>query len=414
MESHGAVDALRIGRAVRWLAASLILIFGLITFDRESSFWSVLSLALFSLPLAVQATPWPMARVYALWFGIFLVLQSIATPLVRNEYLTLPPNLRATVDVRTDHAPGFRAGIRKITTDAKGFRVAPPVDYDKKRGTRIFAIGGSTTEDILLDDRATWTHVLQEGLRAAGRDVEIINTGVSGLRARNHVATLKAIAEYEPDLVLLMVGANDWNKQIRDEFEPSRDSYRLPELRKSLFGKTLGRLVVTPLRVRLIGGSGLDSSVVIDKPDGFNSDMPRDSLNRTRKRVFNPADVSPGYREDIGAFVSTCREKGLRCVLLTQPSAYSEEAPEELRRLFWMTPPYADYTLDLAAMQRIASMYNGLLESLAREHGLPVCDVAAPMPPSISLFYDDMHFTDDGARRVAEIVQPCIEEALGR
>jgi len=414
MESHVAANAILIFRAVRWLAAFLILSFGLITFDRESSFWSVLSLALFSLPLAVQATPWPMAKVYALWFGIFLVVQSIASPLISNEYITLPPNLRTTVDVRTDHAPGFRAGIRKITTDAKGFRVAPPVDYEKKRGTRIFAIGGSTTEDIMLDDHATWTHLLQEGLRATSRDVEVINTGVSGLRARNHLATLKAIAEYEPDLVLLMVGANDWNKQIRDAFEPSRDSYRLPELRNSLFGKTLGRLVVTPMRVRLMGGSGRDASVVIDKPDGFNSEMPRDSLNRTRKRVFNPAEVSPEYREDIGALVSTCREEGLHCVLLTQPSAYSEEAPQKLRRLLWMTPPFADYTLDLVAMQRIASMYNDFLEVLAREHSLPVCDVAASMPPAIDLFYDDMHFTDDGARRVAEILQPCIEEVLGR
>ena len=41
-------------------------------------------------------------------------------------------------------------------------------------------------------------------------------------------------------------------------------------------------------------------------------------------------------------------------------------------------------------------------------------DVAAGVTPSLQVFYDDMHFTDAGAARVAELVLPCVVQALRR
>ena len=70
------------------------------------------------------------------------------------------------------------AGIQRITTDTKGFRVTKNIDYESKSAFRIFAIGGSTTEQIFLDDKTTWTHLLQEKF-SEHFPVEVINTGVS-------------------------------------------------------------------------------------------------------------------------------------------------------------------------------------------------------------------------------------------
>jgi hypothetical protein len=88
----------------------------------------------------------------------------------------LKPNLDYKIDVDEGAIPGI-VGVQHITTDEKGFRVTPPVDYTEKSGLRIFTIGGSTTVDIYLDDRATWTHHLQENLKAGlDRPVEAITT----------------------------------------------------------------------------------------------------------------------------------------------------------------------------------------------------------------------------------------------
>lgn len=404
----------RASRLLRWILGLLILGYGLLTFDRDSIAWAALSLLLYALPLALQLTAWGTARIYGLWFGLFLVCQSLLGPLVKGDFVSLPANLHSTIDVRIQDAPGIRPGLRHISTDARGFRVMPAIDYANKRGARIVAIGGSTTEDIMLGDDSTWTHRLQQGLKARKHEVEVINTGVSGLRAANHLATLQVTASLKPDLVLVLVAGNDWNKQIRDRFEPNRDPYRPPELRRSPLGGLIARFLVMPLRARLTGQSSWDQHLVVDKPDGFNSDKPRRSLERATKHEFRPATVADGYRQDMQAISKACKDMQLRCLFITQPHAYSEAASEELRRLFWMTPPYASYTLDLGSMMHVAALYNRFLAELAQRDGHALCDVATGMEPSIRLFYDDMHYTDDGAARVAELVLPCVERQLAK
>ena len=76
-----------------------------------------------------------------------------------------------------------------------------------------------------------------------------------------------------------------------------------------------------------------------------------------------------------------------------------------------MTPPYADYTVDMASMIDIAGLYNNHLAAFTARTGHGLCDLAAGLPPSRQL-YDDLHFTDDGAQRVAELVLPCVQRAL--
>ena len=76
-----------------------------------------------------------------------------------------------------------------------GFRVVPRVDYRQPADLRIFAIGGSTTEEFSINDQETWTHRVQEALaNETSRHVEVINTGTSGAMSQNHIATLKYLS----------------------------------------------------------------------------------------------------------------------------------------------------------------------------------------------------------------------------
>lgn len=412
MEQISNEADIRIGRILRLGIGFLILLYGLWIFDVESRIWGTISLVLYALPLAAQALRAPMPRAWALWFGVLLVAQSLLSPLLKGDYVSLPPNLNSSLDMRTPDKAGMPPGLRRITTDSKGYRAQPPVDYARKQGLRIIAIGGSTTEDIVLDDRATWTHLLQESLKRRGHPAEVINTGVSGLRARNHIATLKAIAGYAPDLVTILVGGNDWNKHIRDQFEPDRDPYKPATLRDSALGKLLARYVMTPLRVRLLGATSTDQHIVVTHPEAVNAGKPIRSLDRPTKHNLRPTDVSAGYRTDMETLSKTCTQLALRCLFMTQPHAYSDSASRTLRDLYWMTPPYADYTLDLGSMMHIAALYNGFLLDLARREGHASCDLAAGMPARDDLFFDDMHYTDAGAQRMAELALPCVEAIL--
>jgi hypothetical protein len=48
---------------------------------------------------------------------------------------------------------------------------------------------------------------------------------------------------------------------------------------------------------------------------------------------------------------------------------------------------------------------------VCRERGLECVDLAAKLPRDTSVFYDDCHFNESGARRVAEVLA---EHLLGR
>lgn len=402
----------RLAAGLRWGLAGALLIYGAATEDWASSVWSAIALVVFGAPLLLQFSPWSVVRTYALWLGLFVAAQSLFTHTLRGERVTLTPNMQRTVDVRTSEIPGYPPGKRRVTTDERGYRVSPPLDYKGHKGTRIFAIGGSTTADIPLDDQSTWTHRLQAQLLPLEAELRVVNTGVAGLRAANHLATMRDVAELEPSLVLILVGANDWNKHIKDQFESRRGKWHPPVLRYTILGVAVDNLILSPLRRKVTGRSWADMTLVVDNPTALTQDGAKRGLQRANKQVFRPTEVAPGYAADLKRIGALCQEAKLMCMFMTQPHVYRPGLAPDLQDLLWMTPPYADYTLDMESMSHIASLYNSHLKNFARNSGHGFCDVASQISAEHRYFYDDIHFTDDGAQRVSELVLPCVKGVL--
>ncbi len=400
-------------RTLRYLLALGTLGFGLYSanafrqgFDDK---WVIFAAALYALPLLLQVIPARWIQISALWAGAFLVFQALVSPSVLGDALhfrTLPPNLGYSVNVIGNGIPGV-VGVQRISTDAKGFRVIPPVDYEQKNGYRIFAIGGSTTEDIILDDAATWTHRLQEDLEEAmNSPVEVINTGVSGLRAIHHVATLRRILRYEPDMVLFMVGVNDWNRHIREQFGSQTYDDRGLAFRNTVLGRAAQSLSGLRWRVAAASRGQIENR-------GEYYAAKRNSLARPVMRTLTPDTVQDEYAKSLQAISQTCREAGVPCVFITQPNGYSPAADEDFRRGFWMTPPNESYTLSFESLVYVARLYNDFLTDFANRNGHPVLDPAATLPPSFDHFYDDVHFNANGARAVARTLARGLVELIG-
>lgn len=73
---------------------------------------------------------------------------------------------------------------------------------------RIFLIGGSTTECLMLDDSKAPHALMQNQLRDF--QVEVYNAGKSGDMSIDHLAMLiHRVAHLEPDLIVLLCGIND-------------------------------------------------------------------------------------------------------------------------------------------------------------------------------------------------------------
>lgn len=86
---------------MRWMLAGVSAVFGLMTIDVESLRWGMAGVLLFSLPLLLQWSNHKGLQVWALWGGIFLVVQSLLAPVViDHDFKTLPPNMKQIVDVK--------------------------------------------------------------------------------------------------------------------------------------------------------------------------------------------------------------------------------------------------------------------------------------------------------------------------
>ena len=400
-----------LGRFVIPVIALGFLAVGLGGWDFADWHWGVAGVVLYGIPLACCAFRSTVVRVWGLWFGVFLVAQtvlSVLLPFPPNDYITLPPNMNVRVDPAVYGLRGI-TGLQSVTSDGHGFRVQPPVDYNRADALRIFAIGGSTTECLSLDDLATWPHLLQDELQdRLHKPVQVINTGISGSRARYHLTTLHDILDLHPSAVIILVGANDWVRQIRLKFATIPLWFEDLQLKNTLLGLAIERGVQEISA--LLATPHAPAAPQID--NGTDVRAWQHSLDRPTTRHFTPDAVDPDYADYLERISALCHQQNLPCVFVTQPTAYAPEASAEMRATFWMTPPFKLFTLPLDEMTRIAGLYNRYLIDFAHRHNDAVCDLASELAPTFDNFYDDEHYNTSGARNVANDLLPCVAAAL--
>lgn len=100
----------------------------------------------------------------------------------RTVFHVWTPYSHATFTLPPGRAPGVH-GPTHFSINGSGLRgddFGPDAEY------RILAIGGSTTECLILDDEDAWPQVLQGLLRASGRRAWVGNAGKAGLRTAHH------------------------------------------------------------------------------------------------------------------------------------------------------------------------------------------------------------------------------------
>lgn len=406
--------------------ASYALLNGSLLFDYSVYYigrrWPPFFCTLFLALAAASLSRKPALRRSASWLGLTLLLQALLTPLLIDQALvSLPPNFATVIDVRGG-LPGI-SGIQHVTTDSHGFRVTSPSDDSISDALRIFAIGGSTTEQIYLDDARTWSALLERQLAVElQRPVRVANTGVSGLRAINHLATLESILQFEPDAAIFLLGLNDWNIHLLRVCRPgwgptlaspallrAHELVRRISLRQSALFLLLKRLSPWDRSLTPTAGGTEDRPLV---ETGEFYDRLRGSLYRLPQVPCRIEDVDPLYDATLRRILDRCREASLRCIFVTQPSGYDQRSTIEFRRNFWMTPPFADFTVNLAALEHVASLYNAHLETRVAEYGFPVCDVAAQIEPSGDFYYDDAHLNTAGAEAMSRALLPCVGDSL--
>jgi lysophospholipase L1-like esterase len=325
-----------------------------------------------------------------------------------NRYLP-SYHVPAVIRIDTDGValPGVH-GAGTFTINRFGFR-SPRLDaIDKPPGVRrVFCVGGSTTECLYLDDADAWPERLQAELALPGLDV--VNAGHSGDATRDHLALMaQRITAFAPDVVLFLVGINDFMQQQAPDYSLMRDDAR------SLAGREAA--AATHWKVALCDASQTARAIVLigrrltrgDSAGRVEQDVHGGWVARERAKWralpwSELPDRAPGpeFALNLRSLVGICRAHGAVSVLLTQPALWdSDDRRCEAR--FWRR--VGNRRVPDRALWQAIEDYNDVTRAVARELDVPLVDLARLMPKSVDLFYDDDHVNVAGANVMARLV----------
>ena len=85
----------------------------------------------------------------------------------------------------------------------------PEKKIEKKIEGTIVAVGDSLTEGLGVEEEHAYPAVLEDKLDKLGYPYQVVNAGVSGETSSGTLSRIKWALTLKPDIVLLVIGAND-------------------------------------------------------------------------------------------------------------------------------------------------------------------------------------------------------------
>ena len=327
-----------------------------------------------------------------------------------NRYLPsyhLPAQLVLHPDPEVIHGVG---NTGHVTIDQFGFRDSSIQSIEKPDGElRIIAWGGSTTECIYLDDSETWPTLLHHKLRSRNQSIQVINAGRSGDTTRDHIALLsQRLIVFEPDVVLFLVGINDLTLQARPDYSPIRaDSRSIVDLPRPSLRTMISSSVrsVSQIARRIVHVKR--GTIKKDRRGNPVQDLAGRWIAEQRQKLrglpTGSLDLAsfprPEYEENVRTLIGICRAHGAMPVLISQPTIWGAP-PGDWEAILWVN--LQERHIPHAQLNTALGKYNDVLRSLAAELHVPLIDLAKTLPKTTEFFYDDDHYTVQGAQEVAQ------------
>jgi hypothetical protein len=111
------------------------------------------------------------------------------------------------------------------------------------------------------------------------------------------------------------------------------------------------------------------------------------------------------YAENVNIIIDLCQKRSIRLLFVTQPAMWTKNLPIPLEELLWLgytNKPGEYYSVEVLAEG--LRQYNKTLIEVCQMRGVEYLDLANLLPKDTTVFYDDCHFNEIGAQKVAEAI----------
>jgi lysophospholipase L1-like esterase len=294
-----------------------------------------------------------------------------------------------------------------VRRNSLGFRGPDPPAGGLDQTLSLITVGGSTTQCFFLSEDKTWTARLGAKLSSSFRDLWVNNAGLDGHSAHGHLVLMEDhIRKLRPKVVIFLVGANDVARDPDVEFDTENIkgaiSFRSPTgLVKSLSPYSeVASLVANLYRSLNAYRHGLLHQKINLRTQGY-FDAGAEEENRYLAEVSEERYLR-GYENRLRRLLALCRREGIQPVLVTQPllagGGLDDVSGIDLSRV--RVNPRANGRMSWKAQE----IYNDVTRRVGAGEGAQVIDLGRQLTKSSRYFYDFIHFTNEGAEAVAEIL----------
>jgi lysophospholipase L1-like esterase len=288
----------------------------------------------------------------------------------------------------------------RVSINGFGFRGPNPRSLEKPPGViRVVVQGGSTTEDIFVDDGRTWPEQLQEKLNAALKTdrIEVINMGTSGYTSWNCVNDLKLNGlQLNPDIVVAYHGVNDFRKTMArlNNLDPIEAHVKYEERETCWLSRLLCQsCIIDQLnRAHYYQGGARSRAHCLaywHDPDKIDVDL---------------TGIEEPTNQALNELLALSQQHHFKLVIGRQATLMKATHPDEevprLWRLFrWKCQGKClSWQSFLEGRTRVVDTQ----QRFAHEHGLPYIDTEAWVPKTTEYFVDDAHTMELGADRISD------------
>ncbi len=346
------------------------------------------------------------------------------------SYFVWPPYLKEIFKIEPGVMPGvYDDSLFSINSAGiRGDEFSADQDY------RILAFGGSTTECILLDDMEAWPYLLQKNLGGStGKNVWVGNVAKSGLNSRDNLVQLPLLLDEYPDIdaVVLMEGVNDLMMRLarHGDYDPDylltadghkRSFDRAFQLIKAPYEKTKKNMFYektaiwrTIRKLRKARSIKKKNNNVMIQDSAGNAYVHARAVRKTMRKIGQLPDMTPAlaeYRRNLNTMIDEASKRGVRVILVTQPSLYKENMTQKEKDLLWLggnanlRSGKVTGFYSAEALLRGIKLYNMATLKVCRMRRADCVDAAAHIPKSVEALYDGVHFNEKGARMVADLI----------
>lgn len=333
---------------------------------------------------------------------------------VRNGKILLPVN-QSYVYKNNENSKIGKHIIH--TKNSLGFR-GPEIPAHFSDYLSIVTVGGSTTECFYLSDSETWPFLVEQYLKKSHDKVWLNNAGLDGFSTFGiSILVNDYISRIKPDYILFLLGSNDIGMDAPSNYDAGKmkQSTKIASFMEWIKRESeiLDFMRVIKKRIndlrrpdnidtRNFGYKPLDLNKM---PHGKINDKNVDALLSTHRRQF-----IPGYKERISNIIRTCRNYGIRPVLITQP-ILAGEGIDKTTNVNLETIIFDNGNSGFMEW-KLMELYNNTLREYSVENNVDLIDLANIYPKDSKYFYDKSHFGIEGAKLAAVLIGNSLEEVF--